>query len=211
MQLQHQVVVGSQVVVERAYIEAVEENTDEEEEVGEASYDKRLLAGVDSGMLGVIETDKQIRAHAHQLPEEIHLEEVGGNHQTQHGHRKQAQVSVETLEALLIAFNLIVLVALGHITKRIDMNHKADSGDNDEHHHADRRKAETDVEGKQLAKLQPAIIEHGNGVVGASDGISSLYEEILVGGIYRHGEYAAQHDGADDTRYLLLHLHARKS
>ena len=157
--------------------------------------------------------------HKYVVPDDVHdwIRRHGGSRYVTETFRAikaatlQAQVSVETLEALLIAFNLIVLVALGHITKRIDMNHKADSSDDDEHHHADRRKSETDVEGKQLVKLQPAIIEHGNGVVGASDGISSLYEEILVGGIYRHGEYAAQHDGADDTRYLLLHLHARKS
>ncbi len=49
-----------QVIVECTYIEAVEQDTNEEEEVSETSYDERLLAGMYCCMLWIIETNKQI-------------------------------------------------------------------------------------------------------------------------------------------------------
>ena len=106
-----------QVVVEGSYIEAVEQDTDQEEEVGETSYDERLLAGMYCCMLGIIESDEQIRADTHQLPEQIHLENIGSYYQTQHRHGEEAQVSVETLHTLLITLYLVILVTLGHIAE----------------------------------------------------------------------------------------------
>ena len=49
-----------QVVVEGSYVEAVEQDTDEEEEVRETGYDERLLAGMNCSMLWIVETNKQV-------------------------------------------------------------------------------------------------------------------------------------------------------
>ena len=49
-----------QVVVEGSYIEAVEQDTDEEEEVSETGNDERLLAGMNCSMLWIVETDEQV-------------------------------------------------------------------------------------------------------------------------------------------------------
>ena len=49
-----------QVIVEGSYVEAVEQDTDEEEEVSETGYDERLLAGMYCSMLWIVETDEQV-------------------------------------------------------------------------------------------------------------------------------------------------------
>ena len=49
-----------QVIVEGSYVEAVEQDTDEEEEVSETGYDERLLAGMNCSMLWIVETDEQV-------------------------------------------------------------------------------------------------------------------------------------------------------
>ena len=73
-----------QVIVEGSYVEAIEQDTNQEEEVSETSYDERLLAGMYGSMLWIVETNEQIRANTHQLPEQVHLENVGSHYQAQH-------------------------------------------------------------------------------------------------------------------------------
>ena len=99
---------------ERLDVEAEDEDTDEEEHVGEAGDDEGLLRGGHGGVGGIIESDEQIRAHAHQLPEKVHLEDVGGQHKSEHRHREEAQESVVALEAFLAV----------HIAERIDVDHE---------------------------------------------------------------------------------------
>ena len=77
------------------------QDTNEEEHISETGDDESLLRGSDSRLQRVVETDEQVRADTHKLPEHIHLEDVRGEYQTQHRHREEAQESVVTLEALL--------------------------------------------------------------------------------------------------------------
>ena len=63
---------------------AEDENTDEEEHIGEACHDERLLRSVNGCVQSVVEANEQVLSHTHQLPEHIHLEDVGGEHQTEH-------------------------------------------------------------------------------------------------------------------------------
>jgi hypothetical protein len=88
------------------YIVAVEEDTDEEEQVGETCDDESLLRSVHGSVLRIVESDEQVRAHTHELPEEIHLEDVGGHHQTQHRHGEERKESIEALESFLVTFLL---------------------------------------------------------------------------------------------------------
>ena len=59
---------GVEVVVERSYIETVNQDADKEEQVGKAGYDKCLLRCGNGSPLGVVETDEKIGRHTHKLP-----------------------------------------------------------------------------------------------------------------------------------------------
>ena len=86
---------------ERIGIIAEHQDTDEEEHIGEARHDEGLLRSSDGGLQRIVETDEQVGTDTHEFPEHIHLEDVRGEHQTQHRHREEAQESVVTLKALL--------------------------------------------------------------------------------------------------------------
>ncbi len=47
------------------------------------------------------EADEQIRGDTHELPEDIHLEDVGGHDQSEHREGEERKESVVTLETLL--------------------------------------------------------------------------------------------------------------
>ena len=141
-----------QIVAESSYIVTIEEDTYQEKQVCETCHDERFLGCMHGSVLGIVETYQQVGANAHELPEEIHLENIGSHHQTQHRHGEETQESVETLETLLVTFLMIMLVTLSHVTERVDMHHETHGGNHDKHHHADRRKAESYVECQQFGK-----------------------------------------------------------
>ncbi len=70
-----------EVEAEGVAVVAVDEDADQEEEVGKTSDDECLLASSDGCRRGVVEANEQIGRHTHQLPEHIHLEDVGGHYQ----------------------------------------------------------------------------------------------------------------------------------
>ena len=124
-------------------------------------------------MFGIIEADEQVGANTHKLPEEIHLEDVGSHYQSEHTHGEERQKSIETLEAFLVAFLLIVLVTLSHVAQAVDMHHQTDRCDDDEHHHTDGSQAEAYSEGEELTEFQPRKVEDSDG-----------REQSLIGAIY---------------------------
>ena len=63
---------------------AVDEDTNQKTEVGKTGDDKCFFAGCDGFFLGIIETDEQVRADAHQFPKDVHLENIGCYYQSQH-------------------------------------------------------------------------------------------------------------------------------
>ena len=67
---------------ERLGVVTEEKDTDQEEQVGKTCYDKCFLRGSHGSVCAVVEADEQIRAHTYQLPEQIHLEDIGGEHQS---------------------------------------------------------------------------------------------------------------------------------
>ena len=70
-------VIASSVVTE-------DENTDKEEHIGKTGHDKSLLRSMYGSLQSVVEANEEVRANAHKLPEHIHLEDVGGEHQSEH-------------------------------------------------------------------------------------------------------------------------------
>ena len=186
-----------EVIAECAYVEAVEEYTYQEEQVGEACHDERFLRSGNRRVQRVIEADEQVRAYTHQLPEQVHLEYVRGNDKAKHRHGEKRQESVITLEALLAM----------HVAERIDMNHETDRGDDYEHHHRYRRKAEANGERQQFRELDPYKIKRRNGGEKAG-GIPPVNQKILYGSVIaqhrHHSERACAYQSCD----LVRHLHA---
>ena len=74
---------------ERLCIVSVKQDTDKETQVGKASDDERFLACGDSFRFGVVKPDKQIRRYTHQLPKQVHLEDICCYYQPQHTHCKE--------------------------------------------------------------------------------------------------------------------------
>ena len=73
-----------EVKAERLAIITVNQNTDKEEHIGKTRHDERLLGSGNGWRRRVIEANQQIRGDTHQLPEQIHLENVGSYHQAEH-------------------------------------------------------------------------------------------------------------------------------
>ena len=70
---------------EGLHVVSVNQNTDEEAQVGKTSHDKGFFAGCNGLRLGIIETDEQVRGNTYQLPEYVHLEDIGSHYQSEHG------------------------------------------------------------------------------------------------------------------------------
>ena len=133
------------------HIVAVNEDTDEEAQVGKTCHDECFLGGGDGSRLRIVEADKQVGRNAHQLPEQVHLENVRGYYQTQHGHGEERQESVVTLKTALAL----------HVAERINVNHQADRTDDNQHYHRDGVEQDTHVDTEPLGERQPTeVVRH---------------------------------------------------
>ena len=141
---------------ERAGVVAKDENTNQEEHVSETSHNECLLGGCHSCTQWIVETDEQIGRHTHELPEHVHLEDVGGQHKSEHRHGEEAQEGIVALETLLTV----------HVTKRIDVHHERHRGDDNEHDHRDGVEQDAHVE-MQFAKWQPGVVIGHYGLEGS--------------------------------------------
>ena len=181
---------------ERPGVIAVEEDSDEESQIGEARHDKGLLRRGDGLPLRIVEADQQIRADAHQLPEQVHLENIGRHHKSHHTHRKQRQ---ERIVALETPFAL-------HVAQRVDMHHQRDGRDHHEHHHRNRVQQDAHVDMQRTADRQPDRIprnqrrERPGGIAPGRE----VFERRTVTQQRHH----TQHRRADEARRRGLELHA---
>ena len=181
---------------ERPGIVPVEEDADEEPQVGEARHDKRLLRGRDRLLLRVIETDEQVGAYAHQFPEEVHLEDVGSHHQPHHAHREQRQEGIVTLKPPLAL----------HVAQRVDVHHQRDGRDHHEHHHRNRVEQDAQVNMQRPADRQPYRVpryergEHPRGVAPCG----KILERRTIAQQRHYGQHRRAYGARDDG----LELHA---
>ena len=181
---------------ERPGVIAVEEDSDEESQIGEARHDKGLLRRGDGLLLRIVEADQQIRADAHQLPEQVHLENIGRHHKSHHTHRKQRQERIVTLET---PFTL-------HVAQRVDMHHQRDGRDHHEHHHRNRVQQDAHVDMQRTADRQPDRIprnqrrERPGGIAPGHE----VFERRAAAQQHHH----PQHRRADEARRHGLELHA---
>ena len=75
---------------------------------------------------------------------------------------KSEKEGIETLETFLVTYLIVVLIALSHVAKAVDMHHEAHGSYDDEHHHTDGSQTEPDHEREKLTEFEPGEIEHGN-------------------------------------------------
>jgi hypothetical protein len=101
-----------------------EEEGDEKAEVPNPIHDECFLAGGRSRVFGEPETDKQKRGQTHALPADEHHQVIAGQNQCEHEEHEQVQIGKEAIEAPFFP----------HIADRINVDHKADARDHQQHH-----------------------------------------------------------------------------
>ena len=180
-------------------IVTVNQDTDKEAQVGKAGHDKRFLAGGDCCGFRVVEAYQQVGRHTHQLPEQIHLEDIGCHHQSEHGHRKQREESVVALEAAF-AF---------HIAERVEVHHERYGTYDNQHHHRYGVEQDAQVNAECRRERQPCtVVRHqcGKCAVCQPRGGEIVYCGEV--GEYRH---CTQHSRADESGSAVRHPFAAQS
>jgi hypothetical protein len=112
--------------VERAKGPEDQEDAEDEPPVADAIGDERLPAGVGGGFLLVPIANQEIRAEADALPAHEHHQEVVSQDEHEHEETEQVQIAEEAGDA---AAGLV-----GHVGGRIDVDQRADAGDDEDHH-----------------------------------------------------------------------------
>ena len=142
-------------VVQRAEGEEGEEHRHHEAEVTDAVGDEGLLAGAGVGVLLEPERDQQVGARAHALPAEEGEDEVVAQHQHQHREDEEVQVGEEPREAAVAV----------HVPDRVQVDQRADAGDEQDHRHRQRIEQEPDVD-REVAGRDPGEQRELVGVLG---------------------------------------------
>ena len=115
-------------------VDVDQEHAEDEAPVADAVGDERLLAGVRRALLLVPVADQQVRAEADAFPAHEHHQEVVPQHEHEHEEAEQVQVAEEARHA---AARLV-----GHVGRRVDVDQRADAGDDQDHHPGQRIEAE---------------------------------------------------------------------
>ena len=188
--------------VEMTCIERKYEDTEKESEVGETGDDKRFLTSRDGRGKRVEESDEQEWRRAHKLPEDVHLEDVGSDNESEHRETEERQEGIVTLETLLTV----------HIAERIDMHHKRDGGDDYKHQCRDGVEQKSELDGKRGGKLKPCLIEHRVlQTCGALDKLGRAWEPVGERCVIWQDKHSAHAQSAECTGELMAHLHAQQS
>ena len=78
------------------------QDAQQQAEVTNPVHHKSLLSGVGGTVAVVPEAHQQVGTHAHQLPEDVDLQKIGADDQTQHGAAEQRQVREKAHIALVM-------------------------------------------------------------------------------------------------------------
>ena len=145
-----------------------QEHRDHEARVADAVGDERLLAGRRRRRSGLPERDQEVRAGADALPPEERDEQVLAEDEHQHREREQVEVE-EELGELRVAV---------HVADRVQVDQRADAGDEQAHRDAQRIGEERHVDvqrpdrqpreqrddvGPLLGRLAQQVEEHADG------------------------------------------------
>ena len=123
-------------VVERTDRPEGEEHRHHEAPVADAVGDERLLAGDGSALAFMPERDEQVAAGTHAFPTEEGDQHVRPQHQHQHAEREQVEVQEELAEPRIAV----------HVPDRIEVDERADAGDEEAHGDAERICQEREID-----------------------------------------------------------------
>ena len=159
---------SQQPEVERAGEERKQQDADQEKQVGEARDDKRLFRGGDRLGLRIVEPDQQVGRNAHQLPEDIHLENVRRHDQPEHRAAEQRQEGVIALETPLAL----------HVSHAVNVDHQRNGRDDDQHHHRDRVEQHAQIDMQLVGEAQPLEVQRNELLI---DSVDLGRREVLPG------------------------------
>ena len=100
--------------------------------------------------------DQQVRAEADALPAHEHHQEVVAQDEHEHEEAEQVQVAEESRHA---AARLV-----GHVGRRVDVDQRADAGDDEEHH-----------PGERIEPEPPRHLERADAAVGLCSGMRGIH------------------------------------
>ncbi len=179
---------GDQLEVERAEGDERQQGAEDEGVVADAVDDERLLAGVAGRLLHVVEADQQVRAQPDALPADEHHQEVRAEHQHEHEEDEQVQVGEE---ARVVGVGLLV-----HVGRRVDVDQRADAGDDQDHQRRQRVEPEGQVE-REVARLDPG--EHRLADLAAIGRQAGQRHDLQHG----NGERRQHHRAGQSARHRL--------
>ncbi len=186
--------------VERECVRVVGQNedADEESQVSEAGDDERLLGSGHGLGLRVVESNQQVGGNTHQFPENVHLEDVRGHHQPQHGEGEEGKEGVITLETPLAV----------HVAQTVDVDHERHGGDDYQHHHGNGVEKNSELDAQRVGETQPLDGEESDGLPHA---VHAGHGE--VGGRRRIGQQRAyaQDRGSNAPRHDGLQFCAQQA
>ena len=118
---------------------------DQKAEVAHAVHDERLVGGRAGRAAFHVEADQQVTANADQLPEDEDLEDIAGEHQSEHRETEERHVGEELVipprpveMSAAGRVDLVVDVVLrqfvAHVAQREDVDARGDQRDHHEHH-----------------------------------------------------------------------------
>jgi len=134
------------VHLQRAQRAVEQEHAEQETGVADTVDDKGLLAGARVGGVVEPEADQQVTRQPHAFPAHEQHQQRTPQHQQQHEEEEEVEVGEEAPEALVV----------GHIAHRIDVDDRADAGDDERHHGGEAVEVEGDLE-LAVADEGPAI------------------------------------------------------
>ena len=133
-----------------------QEDAEDEAPVADAVGNEGLLPRVRRALLLVPVADQQVRAEAHAFPAHEHHEEVVPQDEREHEEAEEVQVAEEPRDA---AARLV-----GDIRRRVDVNQRADAGDDQQHHPGQRIEAEA----PRHLKTADRAVAHLSGIAGST-------------------------------------------
>ncbi len=166
------------------------QDADQEKHIGKAGHDKCFFGGRHGSRLCIIEADEQVGGDAHQLPEDVHLKNIGRQHQSQHRESKEREEGVVTLESF---FSL-------HVTQTVDMHHQRDGGDHHQHHHRNRVEQDPHIDMQIGSHIEP---EHVQRYQCLKNSPGFLCNEILACCVKGEQCYNQEACRSDHSRFLV--------
>lgn len=105
---------------------------------------------------------------------------------------------------------LIHSVMVAHIAEAIEVYHKGNRGDDNEHHRRNRVKQEAESDYKGVGELQPCYIEYSKleAFASLSYKLGCSAEEVCECGDVRQHQHSAHSKGAESSRESVAHFHA---